>query len=156
MLTQRVVLSKLKQSTINFTIRGRQRHIADFNTRSLFYSKKTAYLFFCSFFSGFTTNHLNLVPQRHFELFTKNGAFFSEPRSRVLNSNQQLLCLSTQQNLYPTVSSSIRQLSALCNSYWLYATVMTSIRQLSALSTSYQLYATVMSSIGQLSALSDS
>ena len=75
MLTQRVLLSKLKQSTINFTIRGKEKHIADFNTRSSFYSKKTAYLFLLLIPFWFYTTHLNLVPPLDLELFTKNGEF---------------------------------------------------------------------------------
>ena len=150
MLTQRVVFSKLTQSTINFTIRGRERHIADFNTRSLFYSKKTAYLFLLFILFWFYHHSLKSCASVVFRTVYKKWRIFAEFRSRILNSNQQLLCLSAQQSFYPTVISSMRQLLALCDSQESYPTVISSMRQLLVLCDSYQSYPTVISSMRQL------
>ena len=126
-LTKQAVLSKLKQSTINFIMRGRQRQITDFNTRYVFYSKKTCIPVFienrCSFRSGFTTTQLKLVSQLHFELFTKNGAL-------LLDSSHVFRILSNSYCVYLHNRASIRQLLLLCDSYQLYLTVISSMRQL--------------------------
>ena len=152
-LTKQVVLSKLKQSTINFIMRGRQQQITDFNTRYLFYSKKTCIPVFienkCSFCSEFTTIQLNLVSQLHFEMFTKIGAF-------LLNSGHAFRILSNSYCVYLHNRVSIRQLLLLCDSYQLYSTVISSMQQLLALYDSYQSYPTVISGIRQLSTLYDS
>ena len=116
-LTKQVVLSKLKQSTINFIMGGRQRQITDFSTRYLFYFKRTCILFILFWF---TTIQLNLVPQLYLELFTKNGAF-------LLNSGHVFRILSNSYCVYLHNRTSIRQLLPLCDIYQLYLTVTSSM-----------------------------
>ena len=77
--------------------------------------RKFAYLFllkiyYCSFCSGFTITHLDLVVHLRFQLFTRNDAFLK-------NSDSVFWILSNSYCVYLHDRASIRHLSTICNSY---------------------------------------
>lgn len=73
---KQAVLPKLKQSTISFTLRDnisdRQWYVTDFNTRSLFYSKKICV-------SGFIENRLLFILFWLYDHSTKSFATVAFP-----------------------------------------------------------------------------